>query len=139
MTLGWLLDLHPNGRDAARLWIREKNGRVSSHKVRWMPRLYVAGPFESLVELAKLLSPRYYVDFVERSIRPGAEPRTVLEIRVPFGGKGRLDSKRVQRAHDSSPCSGPRVSHSLLGSLSSCPGQSTCRQENGSACPADPL
>lgn len=90
MTRGWLLDLHPIGKSQVGLWIKDLKGRVSFHKLRWTPRIYVAGSFEKLVELAKALSSRYEVDFVERSIKPGKAPETVLEVKVPFGKKRSL-------------------------------------------------
>ena len=90
MTRGWLLDLHPIGKNQVGLWIREENGRTHLHEVRWSPKIYVAGPFEKLVELAKILAQRCEVDFMEKAVKPGRSPETVLEVKVPFGGKRRL-------------------------------------------------
>jgi len=90
LTRGWLLDLHPIGKNQVGLWIKDLKGRVSFHKLRWTPRIYVAGSFEKLVELAKALSSRYEVDFVERSVKPGKALETVLEVKVPFGKKRSL-------------------------------------------------
>ena len=59
---GWLLDLHPLGMDQVGLWIRGKDGRAYLHKVRWSPKIYAAGSFEKLVELARILAQRYEVD-----------------------------------------------------------------------------
>ncbi|MCD6313001.1 MAG: hypothetical protein J7L79_04245, partial [Thaumarchaeota archaeon] len=87
---GWLLDLHPLGRNWVDLWIKGRRGRVYFHKVRWRPKIYVAGSFEKLVELARILAPRYEIDFVEKSIKPGKNPETVLEVKVPFGEKRKL-------------------------------------------------
>ena len=58
--------------------------------MKWKPKIYVAGSFEKLIELARILAPRYEVDFAEKSIDPGKDPETVLEVRVPFGRKRRL-------------------------------------------------
>ena len=87
---GWLLDLHPLRKDKVGLWIKNQKGRVSFHKLRWTPRIYVAGSFEKLVELARTLSPRYEVDFMDRSVKPGKAPETVLEVKVPFRKKRSL-------------------------------------------------
>ena len=87
---GWLLDIHPTSRNEVGVWIRSRRGRIYFHKVKWMPRIYVAGSFEKLVELARILAPRFEIDFVEKAVKPGKERETVLEIRVPFGEKRRL-------------------------------------------------
>ncbi|RLG04479.1 MAG: hypothetical protein DRN61_02995 [Thaumarchaeota archaeon] len=87
---GWLLDIHPTSRDEVGIWMRSRRGRIYFHKVRWTPRIYVAGSFEKLVELARILAPRFEIDFVEKAVKPGKERETVLEIRVPFGEKRRL-------------------------------------------------
>jgi hypothetical protein len=52
---GWLLDLNISGRDSVALWIKEKHGRVLQHNIRWMPRIYVAGPPDRLEELERRL------------------------------------------------------------------------------------
>jgi len=87
---GYLLDINPSGRDEVILWVKRLDGRVVSHRIKWMPRIYVHGPLENLVKLGRLLSQRYLIDFVERSVKPGSPPETVLEIRVPFGSKKRV-------------------------------------------------
>ena len=87
---GWLLDIHPIGKDRVGLWIRSEKGQVYLHKVRWVPKIYVTGSLEKLVELARILAPRYEIDFVERVVKPGNDPETVLEVKVPFGRKRKL-------------------------------------------------
>ncbi|HDJ66137.1 MAG TPA: hypothetical protein ENF33_00265, partial [Nitrososphaeria archaeon] len=87
---GYLLDINPSGKDEVILWVKRLDGRVVSHRIKWMPKIYVHGPLENLVKLGRLISQRYFVDFVERSVKPGSPPETVLEIKVPFGGKRRL-------------------------------------------------
>ncbi|HDD56737.1 MAG TPA: hypothetical protein ENG18_01805, partial [Nitrososphaeria archaeon] len=87
---GYLLDINPSGRDEVILWVKRLDGRVVSHQIKWMPRIYVHGSLENLVKLGRLLSQRYLIDFVERSVKPGSPPETVLEIRVPFRGKKRV-------------------------------------------------
>ena len=87
---GYLLDINPSGRDEVTLWIKRLDGRVISHRIKWMPRIYVHGSLENLIELGRLLSQRYLVDFIERSVKPGSPPEMVLEIKVPCGGKRRL-------------------------------------------------
>ena len=81
---GWLLDLHPLGRDQVGLWIRGRDGRAHLHKVKWSPKIYVAGSFEKLVELARILAQRYEVGFVEKSTKPGTRPEIVLEVKTSF-------------------------------------------------------
>ena len=87
---GWLLDIHPIGKNRVGLWIRGEKGQVYLHKVRWVPKIYVTGSLEKLVELARILAPRYEIDFVERVVKPGNDPETVLEVKVPFGRKRKL-------------------------------------------------
>ena len=87
---GYLLDISPSGKDEVILWVKRLDGKVVSHRIKWMPKIYVHGSLENLVKLGRLLSQRYFVDFVERSVKPGSPPETVLEIKVPFGGKRRL-------------------------------------------------
>jgi len=87
---GYLLDINPSGKDEVILWVKRLDGRVISHRIKWMPKIYVHGSLENLVKLGRLISQRYFVDFVERSIKPGSPPEMVLEIKVPFGGKRRL-------------------------------------------------
>ncbi|RLG04779.1 MAG: hypothetical protein DRN68_09500, partial [Thaumarchaeota archaeon] len=84
------LDIHPIGKDRVGLWIRSEKGQVYLHKVRWVPKIYVTGSLEKLVELARILAPRYEIDFVERVVKPGNDPETVLEVKVPFGRKRKL-------------------------------------------------
>ena len=90
MTRGWLLDLHPIGKNQVGLWIKGIDGKTYLHRIKWTPKIYVAGSFKKLVELAKILAPRYEIDFVERSTKPGKDPETVLEVKAPFGEKRRL-------------------------------------------------
>jgi len=87
---GWLLDLHPLGRDKVCIWLKDEKGRIHFHKVKWSPKVYVAGALEKLVELARQLSSKYDVCFVEKSIKPGEKANTVLEVKVPFGQKKKL-------------------------------------------------
>ena len=77
---GYLLDINPSGRDEVTIWIKRLDGRVVSHQIKWMPRIYVHGSLENLVKLGRLLSQRYLIDFVERSVKPGSPPETVLEV-----------------------------------------------------------
>jgi len=87
---GYLLDISPSGRDEVILWVKRLDGRVVSHRIKWMPRIYIHGSLENLVKLGRLISQRYFVDFVEKSVKPGSPPETVLEVEVPFGCKKRV-------------------------------------------------
>ena len=53
---GYLLDISPSGKDEVILWVKRLDGRVVSHRVKWMPRIYVHGSLENLVKLGRLLS-----------------------------------------------------------------------------------
>ncbi|RLG00618.1 MAG: hypothetical protein DRN49_02685 [Thaumarchaeota archaeon] len=87
---GYLLDVSPSDRDEVTLWIKCLDGRVVSHRIKWMPRIYVHGSLENLVKLGRLISQRYLIDFVERSVKPRSPLEMVLEIKVPFGNKKRV-------------------------------------------------
>lgn len=87
---GWLLDIHPLEEDHVCIWIKDEGGHVFLHKLRWRPKIYAAGSIERLIELAKRLSPKYDVDFVEKFIKPGGKADTVLEVKVPFGWKKKV-------------------------------------------------
>ncbi len=87
---GWLLDIHPLSRDEVAVWIKRRNGRIEVEKIKWMPRIYVAGPFDKLVQLSKILSSRYELEFTEKDIHIGGSLETVLEVKVPFGERKKL-------------------------------------------------
>lgn len=87
---GWLLDLHPLGKDRVALWIKDPKDRIHLHEVKWMPKIYVTGSLERLIELARRLSSKYEVNFVEKRVKPGKDAEVVLEVKVPFGRKKRL-------------------------------------------------
>jgi len=87
---GWLLDVHPLNRDEVAIWMKRRDGRIEVEKIKWMPRIYVAGPFDKLVQLSKMLSSKYELEFVEKNIHPRGPLETVLEVKVPFGEKRKL-------------------------------------------------
>lgn len=87
---GWLLDVHPVSNEEVCIWIKRKNGRVEVEKIKWMPRIYVTGPFAKLVQLSQILSSRYDLEFVEKHIYARDSLETVLEVRIPFGEKKKL-------------------------------------------------
>jgi DNA polymerase I len=87
---GWLLDLNISGRDSVALWIKEKHGRVLQHNIRWMPRIYVAGPPDRLEELERRLAARYEVCPVDKIVRPGSGHVRVLEVATPSHEKAWL-------------------------------------------------
>jgi len=87
---GWLLDVHPLNRDEVAIWMKRRDGRIEVEKIKWMPRIYVAGPFDKLVQLSKMLSSKYELEFVEKNILPRGPLETVLEVKVPFGEKRKL-------------------------------------------------
>ncbi len=87
---GWLLDVHPLSMNEVAIWVKKKNGGTEIEKIKWMPKIYVQGPFDKLVLLSQMLSSKYDLDFVEKYTRPGAPLEKVLEIKVPFGGKKKL-------------------------------------------------
>lgn len=81
---GWLLDVYVSGLDEVTVWIKNSNGEAVSLKERWMPRLYVAGPFSELKGLGSKLGEKYAVEFVRRL--PGSKasnPKNVLSLSVP--------------------------------------------------------
>jgi len=87
---GWLLDIHPISRDEVCVWIKRKDGRVELEKIKWMPKIYVVGPFDKLVQLSQILSSKYDLEFVEKHIYAGGSLETVLEVKIPFGERKKI-------------------------------------------------
>ncbi|MDJ0275097.1 MAG: DNA polymerase domain-containing protein [Nitrososphaerota archaeon] len=80
---GRLLDLNvsPDG-EGIELWLREEDGSVRSHAVRWRPSIYVTGPESELERLARAFERSEMVEVRED---PGGRPVRALRIRVGFG------------------------------------------------------
>ncbi len=93
MIKGWLLDLHPIGKDSVALWIKNGPRKVSMHVMKWHPKIYLAGPLTELTELYRHISNNYEARFVEKFIEPGGRLRKVLEISVPISLKKELAKK----------------------------------------------
>lgn len=87
---GWLLDVHPISRNEVCIWMKRKDGRVELEKIKWMPRIYVVGPFDKLVQLSKILSSKYDLEFVEKRTYAGGPLETVLEVKIPFGERKKV-------------------------------------------------
>ncbi len=87
---GWLLDLNISGRDSVSLWIKDMHGGIVQHNIRWMPRIYVAGPQERLEDLERKLAENYMACLTEKIVRPGSDHVRVLEVAVPAAERGWL-------------------------------------------------